>query len=53
MHFAIIDIETTGGSPKNSKITEIAIYKHSGIEIVDEYCTLVNPETPKNSTQIL
>lgn len=40
----IVDIETTGGSPKNSKITEIAIYKHDGKEIIDEYITLVNPE---------
>lgn len=46
MHYAIVDIETTGGSPKNSKITEIAIYKHTGEEIVDEYITLVNPEIP-------
>ncbi len=44
MHYAIVDIETTGGSPKSSKITEIAIYKHSGTEIIDEYVTLVNPE---------
>ncbi|MEJ6777534.1 MAG: exonuclease domain-containing protein [Crocinitomicaceae bacterium] len=46
MHFAIIDIETTGGSPKDSKVTEIAIYKHDGKEIIDEYSTLVNPEIP-------
>lgn len=46
MHFAIVDIETTGGSPKNSKITEIAIYKHDGEKVIDEYETLVNPEIP-------
>lgn len=40
----IVDIETTGGSPKNSKITEIAMYKHNGTDIIDEYVTLVNPE---------
>lgn len=40
----IVDIETTGGSPKNSKITEIAMYKHDGNTIIDEYITLVNPE---------
>lgn len=44
MQYAIVDIETTGGSPKNSKITEIAIYKHDGREIVDEFVTLINPE---------
>jgi DNA polymerase-3 subunit epsilon len=42
--YAIIDIETTGGSPKLEKITEIAIYLHDGKKITDEYVTLVNPE---------
>ena len=42
--YAILDIETTGGSPKNCKITEIAIYIHDGNKIIDEYVTLVNPE---------
>lgn len=46
MNYAIVDIETTGGSPKNSKITEIAIYKHDGTDIVDEYVSLINPEMP-------
>lgn len=46
MIYAITDLETTGGSPKNTKITEIAIYKHNGSEIIDEYVTLVNPEIP-------
>ncbi len=44
MHFAIVDIETTGGSPKDSKITEIAIYKHDGKDVIDEFVSLVNPE---------
>jgi DNA polymerase-3 subunit epsilon len=44
MRYAIVDIETTGGSPKSSKITEIAIYKHNGIEVIDEFIRLVNPE---------
>ena len=42
--FAVVDIETTGGSPKTEKITEIAIYVHDGLTIVDEFVTLVNPE---------
>lgn len=46
MHYAIVDIETTGGSPKDSKITEIAIYKHDGEKVIDEYESLVNPEIP-------
>lgn len=44
MRYAIIDVETTGGRPKESKITEIAIYIHDGKKVVDELCTLVNPE---------
>jgi len=42
--YAIIDIETTGGSPRLEKITEIAIYLHDGEKITDEYISLVNPE---------
>ncbi len=43
-HYVIVDIETTGGSPRTSKITEIAIYKHDGEKIIDSYETLLNPE---------
>ncbi len=42
--FAIVDIETTGGSPRTEKITEIAIYIHDGLSVVDEFSTLINPE---------
>jgi len=42
--YAIIDIETTGGSPRLEKITEVAIYLHDGKEITGEYVSLVNPE---------
>jgi DNA polymerase-3 subunit epsilon len=42
--YAIIDIETTGGSARIEKITEIAVYLHDGIEITDEFVSLVNPE---------
>ncbi len=42
--YAVVDIETTGGSPKTEKITEIAIYIFDGKRIVDEFVTLVNPE---------
>lgn len=44
MRYAIIDVETTGGRPKESKITEIAIFIHDGKELVDRLCTLINPE---------
>jgi DNA polymerase III subunit epsilon len=42
--YAIIDIETTGGSARFEKITEIAIYLHDGKEITGEFASLVNPE---------
>ncbi|MCU0362156.1 MAG: exonuclease domain-containing protein [Bacteroidales bacterium] len=42
--YAIIDIETTGGSAALEKITEIAIYQHDGEKITGEYSTLINPE---------
>lgn len=42
--FAIIDIETTGGSAVYEKVTEVAIYIHDGTKITGEYSTLVNPE---------
>ncbi len=44
MKYAIIDIETTGLSPKNEKITEIAVFLHNGHQVVDFFSTLVNPE---------
>lgn len=44
MKYAIIDIETTGGSPRTEKITEIAIFIHDGLQVIDEFTTLINPE---------
>ena len=44
--YAIIDIETTGLSPKKEKITEIAIYVYDGEKVVDEFVSLINPERP-------
>jgi len=43
--YVIVDIETTGGNMTNGKITEIAIYRHDGHKIVDEFVSLVNPES--------
>lgn len=44
--YAILDIETTGGAFNEEGITEIAIYKYDGHEIVDQFISLVNPEIP-------
>ena len=42
--YAILDIETTGGQYNEEGITEIAIYKHDGHEVIDQFISLVNPE---------
>ena len=42
--YAIVDIETTGGSSANDKVTEIAVLIHDGHRITDEFITLINPE---------
>lgn len=44
--YAILDIETTGGQFNEEGITEIAIYKFDGHDIVDQFISLVNPEKP-------
>jgi DNA polymerase III subunit epsilon len=52
--YAVVDIETTGGSPVHEKITEIAVYLHDGDRVVEEFCTLINPEKniPYHITQL-
>lgn len=42
--YAILDIETTGGKYNKEGITEIAIYKFDGHQIVDQFISLINPE---------
>lgn len=48
--YAIVDIETTGGSAKAHKITEIAIIIYDGSRVIDRYETLINPQEliPRN-----
>ncbi len=42
--YAIIDVETTGGTARFERITEIAIVLHDGERVVDTFSTLLNPE---------
>ncbi len=42
--YAIVDIETTGGSAKANSITEVAIIHYDGIKETGRYCSLVKPE---------
>ncbi len=42
--YAIIDLETTGGKYNEEGITEVAIHKFDGVDIIDSFVSLVNPE---------
>ncbi|WP_149239668.1 3'-5' exonuclease [Dyadobacter sp. 32] len=41
--YAIVDIETTGGGGA-ARITEIAVFRHDGFQVVDFFHSLINPE---------
>ena len=42
--YAIVDIETTGGKYNEEGITEIAIHKYDGHQVIDTFISLLNPE---------
>ena len=42
--YAIVDIETTGGNASHSRITEIAIIIHDGVNVLERWETLINPQ---------
>ena len=42
--YCIIDVETTGGKSHEHRITEIAMVKHDGQQVLDTFSSLVNPE---------
>ena len=44
--FCVVDLETTGGSPGLSKVTEIGAVRIRAGEVVDRFVTLVNPNRP-------
>ena len=44
--FVVVDLETTGGSPAGSQITEIGAVKVRGGQVLGEFQTLVRPSTP-------
>ena len=54
MKYAIVDIETTGGSITYGRITEIAIVISDGKKVESRFSTLVNPEQliPPNITKL-
>jgi DNA polymerase III epsilon subunit family exonuclease len=44
--YVVVDLETTGLRPGTSQICEIGAVKIAGLEIVDEFETLVDPRVP-------
>jgi len=42
--FVVVDVETTGGSPATSSLTEVAAVRYRGGEILGSYQTLVRPD---------
>ncbi|MDB5162732.1 MAG: polC [Candidatus Saccharibacteria bacterium] len=49
-----VDIETTGGSYRNSRVLEVAAIRYENGEIVKEFSTLIDPQThiPQTITSI-
>lgn len=43
--YSIVDIESNGGPYRKENIIEIAIYRYDGHEVVDQFISLVNPES--------
>ncbi len=52
--FCVLDLETTGFSPVEDRITEVGIMKIKNGEVLDEFCEFVNPEKhiPERVTKV-
>ena len=46
VEFVVVDLETTGGSPVDSRITEVGAVKLRGGERTGTFEALVNPQVP-------
>jgi DNA polymerase III subunit epsilon len=46
VEFVVLDLETTGGSPANDRITEVGAVKVRGGEVLGTFHSLVDPEVP-------
>jgi len=46
IEFAVLDLETTGGSPATDRITEVGVVKICGGQVTGTFHTLVNPRMP-------
>lgn len=45
-NYTVIDFETTGLKPENSKIIQIGAVKFQNHQKIDEFVTLINPDVP-------
>ncbi|MGS0747820.1 3'-5' exonuclease [Halpernia sp. GG3] len=43
--YSIIDIESNGAAFREEQITEIAIYKFDGHQVLDQFISMVNPQS--------
>jgi DNA polymerase-3 subunit epsilon len=46
VEFVVLDLETTGGSPTDDRVTEVGAVKIRGGEVIGTFQTLVDPEVP-------
>lgn len=46
MDFIAFDLETTGIQPKTDAVVEIGAVRFRGTEVVETFCTLINPGRP-------
>ena len=44
MNYAVLDIEATGGKAGTEKIIDIYIYRFDGLEVLDQFGSMVNPQ---------
>ena len=44
LSYTVLDLETTGGAPPEHRITEVAAYRVTGLEVRERFHSLVNPQ---------
>lgn len=52
LQFVVLDVETSGLSPEENRIVELALVRSDGYKIIDSWVKLINPEGPVGPTEI-